>query len=178
MTDIKGLTLKGLEALLAQWGCSRFHAKQIFSWIYKKGVSNFQEMTNLPQGLRRRLTEEFYIFGLRLAKHLISADGTEKFLLELRGGDLIEAVVIPAAKRATACLSTQAGCKFGCSFCASGLGGFKVNLSAAEIIEQVLCIKKHSRQKKITHIVFMGSGEPLDNYDNFLKAIRIINSPE
>ncbi|MFH0763301.1 MAG: 23S rRNA (adenine(2503)-C(2))-methyltransferase RlmN [Candidatus Omnitrophota bacterium] len=178
MDDIKNFTLKELELLLKGWGAPGFCAGQIFSWIYKKGAADFQEMTNLPQELRRRLGEKFYIFGLQLAKHLVSTDGTEKFLLELRGGSLIEAVAIPAGKRVTVCISTQAGCKFACSFCASGLGGFKGNLSAGEIIEQVLYLKKHSRQKKITHIVFMGSGEPLDNYDNLLAAARIINSPE
>jgi 23S rRNA (adenine2503-C2)-methyltransferase len=178
MEDIKNLTLKELEQVLKGWGTPAFCAKEVFSWIYKKSVVNFQEMTNLSAQLRRRLRGEFYIFGLRPAEHLISADGTEKFLLELKGGDLIETVVIPAAKRATACISTQAGCKFGCGFCASGLGGFKDNLSAGEIIEQLLYIKKRSRQKKITHVVFMGSGEPLDNYDNLLGAVRIINSSE
>ncbi|MBL7210647.1 MAG: 23S rRNA (adenine(2503)-C(2))-methyltransferase RlmN [Candidatus Omnitrophica bacterium] len=178
MDDIKSLTLKELERILKEWGASAFHAKQIFSWIYKKGAADFEKMSNLPQQLRRRLGEKFYICGLQLAEHLVSGDGTEKFLFKLRNGNLVEAVVIPADKRITACISTQAGCRWACAFCASGLSGFKANLNTGEIIEQLLYLKGHFRQKRITHVVFMGTGEPLDNYDNLLKAARIINSPE
>lgn len=178
MEDIKKLTLSELEQVLKGWDSPAFYAGQIFSWIYKKGAADFEKMSNLPRELRRRLREEFYIFSLKLTEHLVSADGTEKFLFKLRNANLIEAVVIPADKRTTVCISTQAGCRWACVFCASGLSGFKVNLSSGEIIEQLLYLKGHSRQKKITHVVFMGTGEPLDNYDNLLKAARIINSPE
>lgn len=178
MSDLKELSLQQLGELLKGWGYDFFHARQVFSWIYKKGAASFREMSDLPQELRRRLEEEFYIFRMQPAEHLLSADGTEKFLFKLEGKGIVEAAVIPAAKRVTGCISTQAGCRFGCIFCASARGGSKKNLTCGEMIEQVLYLASHCRQKKITHLVFMGAGEPLDNYGNLLKAIRIINSPE
>lgn len=171
MQDIKELSLRELERTLKDCGQPHFHARQIFTWIYKKRVKDFAGMSDLPSGLRKRLKENFYLFSLRLIRRIQSIDGTEKSLFELRDRNLIEAVIIPTEKRITGCVSTQAGCKFRCSFCASGLSGFKRNLTTAEIIEQVM-------YHKLTHLVFMGIGEPLDNYDNVIKAIRIINSPE
>jgi 23S rRNA (adenine2503-C2)-methyltransferase len=178
MNNINGLTPKELEEILAEWNQPAFHAKQIFSWIYQKQIRGFESMTDLSPDLRRRLKENFYIHGIRLVKSLKSYDGTEKLLLELKDKNLIEAVTIPAEKRVTGCLSTQVGCKFSCRLCASGLLGFKRNLTSGEIIEETLCLKDNAQAKKLTHLVFMGIGEPLDNYDNVLKAIRIINSPE
>lgn len=133
-------------------------------------------MSDLPAGLRRRLKDNFYLFGLNLAKKIKSKDGTEKFLFELSDRNYIETVVIPTEKRVTVCISTQAGCKFACAFCASGLLGFKRNLTCAEIIEQILYLKNNCPARRLTHLVFMGIGEPLDNYDNVIRAIRIINS--
>jgi 23S rRNA (adenine2503-C2)-methyltransferase len=130
-------------------------------------------MSDLSRNLRKKLQSEFTIFDLAVAKRLKSADGTEKFLFKLEDGNFIEAVIIPAAKRVTACISSQAGCKYRCSFCASGVSGFRRNLSAGEISQEVLLLKKH---QPVTHIVFMGTGEPLDNYENVLRAIRLINS--
>lgn len=176
MRDIKELNLRELEGLLKGWQEPLFRARQIFAWIYEKGIKDFERMSDLPPDLRRKLKEEFYIFGFKLVEKLRSQDRTEKFLFELRDGNLVEGVVIPAEKRVTACISTQAGCKFACRFCASGLSGFKRDLTAGEIMEQVLYLKDYSQSKKLTHLVFMGTGEPLDNYDNVLKAIRIINS--
>lgn len=177
MQDIKDLNLSGLEELLRSWRSNSFHAKQIFSWVYKKGVQDFDQMTDLPLELRKRLKENFYLFGFNLAKLIISRDGTEKFLFALKDKNFIEAVSIPTEERITGCISTQAGCKFGCYFCASGLLGFKRDLTSGEILEEVLYLKNNSKNKKITHLVFMGTGEPLDNYDHVLGAIRIINSP-
>jgi 23S rRNA (adenine2503-C2)-methyltransferase len=176
--DIIGLTIKELEVSLADWQEERYHARQIFSWIYKKGARDFESMSDLPFDLRRRLKENFYFFGLKLSRVLKSSDGTEKILFELRDGNFIEAVAIPTEKRTTGCLSTQAGCRFSCRFCASGLLGFKRNLTTAEMIEEVLYLKNNAASGRLTHIVFMGIGEPLDNYDNVLGTIRIINSPE
>ena len=188
MQDIKELTLAELERALGSWGQPRFHARQIFSWVYKKGVKDFAEMSDLPADLRKRLKENFYLFSLRLIKLLQSSDGTEKFLFALKDGNLIEAVSIPTEKRITGCISTQVGCKFKCSFCASGLLGFKRNLTVPEMIEQAMqrkpphqfqhsaCVKENWCGGKPTHLVFMGMGEPLDNYENVIKAIRIINS--
>jgi len=177
MQDIKDFNLSELEELLRSWRSNSYHAKQIFSWIYQKGAQNFGQMSDLPLDLRKRLKENFYLFGFNLAKLLSSRDGTEKFLFALKDKNFIEAVSIPTGERITGCISTQAGCKFGCYFCASGLLGFKRNLTSGEILEEVLYLKNDSKAKKITHLVFMGTGEPLDNYEHVLGAIRIINSP-
>jgi len=176
--DISGLTIKDLEEVLVSWKVETFHAQQIFSWIYKKGAQDFNQMSDLPLDLRNRLKENFLLFSLKLIQILKSQDGTKKFLFELIDGSLIEAVTIPTEKRITGCISTQVGCKFTCGFCASGLLGFKRNLSYAEIVEEALYLKNHSSDNRLTHIVFMGIGEPLDNYANVLKSIRIINSRE
>jgi len=178
MQDIRGLSLEDLKNTLKEWGQPPFHTRQIFFWIYKRGIKDFAQMSDLSLELRNRLNEKFFLPDLKPAKALQSEDGTEKFLFQLKDGNLIEAVVIPSQERVTGCVSTQAGCKFACRFCASGLTGFKRNLSSAEIIEEVLYLKNHSAAKKLTHLVFMGTGEPLDNYDFVMKAIRIINSPE
>jgi len=177
MQDIKDLNLLELEELLRSWRSNSYHAKQIFSWIYQKGARDFDQMSDLPLDLRKRLKENFYLFSFNLAKLISSRDGTEKFLFALKDKNFIEAVSIPTEERITGCISTQAGCKFGCYFCASGLLGFKRDLTSGEILEEVLNLKNNSKNKKITHLVFMGTGEPLDNYDNVLRSIRIINSP-
>lgn len=176
MQDIKELTLEEVENLLTAWKQEGFHAQQIFSWIYKRGALDFDKMSDLPLGLRKRLKENFYLLNLKLIKKLKSQDDTEKFLFELKDKNLIEAVTIPTEKRITGCISTQVGCKFACRFCASGLLGFKRNLTSGEMIDEVLYLKNNSSGRRLTHLVFMGIGEPLDNYDNVIKAIRIINS--
>lgn len=178
MQNIKDLSLEELERVLKEWGEQAFRAKQIFSWIYKKGTKDFDRASDLPSHLIARLKENFYFSDLKLIRRLESSDGAEKFLFALKDGNLIEAVTIPAEKRITACISTQAGCKFKCFFCASGLFGFKRNLTCAEMIEQVMYLKNECKSHRITHLVFMGVGEPLDNYENVLKAVRIINSPQ
>lgn len=134
-------------------------------------------MSDLPEGLREKLKEEFSLTSLKPIKTLKSIDATEKFLFELKDKNFIEAVSIPAKDRVTGCVCAQVGCKYSCRFCASGTLGFKRNLTCGEILDEALYLKNKSSAKKLTHIVFMGTGEPLDNYDNVLKAIRIINSP-
>jgi 23S rRNA (adenine2503-C2)-methyltransferase len=176
--NIKELTFEELKNLLREWGEPAFCAKQIFSWIYKKGADDFDQMSNLALALRKRLKENFCLSSLKLIQASESHDGTEKFLFALQDKNLIEAVIIPAKERITGCVSTQAGCKFKCLFCASGLLGLKRNLTQGEIIEQVLYLKNKCQDEKLTNLVFMGTGEPLDNYDNVMKAIRIINSSE
>jgi len=192
MQDIKELGLKELEEKLLSWSGPKYHAKQIFAWIYQKGAYEFNSMSDLPASLRKTLGKEFYIFGLGLADLQKSSDGTTKLLFELKDGNLIEAVNIPMAKRTpgligkagarrcavTGCISSQAGCKFACEFCASGLKGFKRNLTSGEILDEVLYLKNSLRDIQLTHVVFMGTGEPLDNYENVLKAVRIINSAD
>lgn len=179
MTDIRNYSLEELEGMLAQWHKPLYHAKQVFPWMYQKGVLSFDEMTNLSLDLREKLKGSFVLKELKLEKLLKSVDGTQKFIFRLEDGNLIESVLIPAEGRKTACLSTQVGCRYSCKFCASGLLGFKRNLDTWEILAQILQITSATHRGsagKVSHIVFMGCGEPLDNYDNVLKAIRIINS--
>jgi len=177
MQDIKELSLKELEGKLLSWGSPKYQAQVIFNWIYQKGAYEFSRMSNLPVSLRKALTEEFSILGLALADLQESRDGTTKFLFELADKNLVEAVNIPAAKRITGCISSQVGCKFGCNFCASAVKGFKRNLTRGEILDEVLYLKNNLSAGQLSHIVFMGTGEPLDNYENVLSAIRLINSP-
>jgi 23S rRNA (adenine2503-C2)-methyltransferase len=174
--DIKNFSFEELKEFLQSQNQKIFHATQIFSWTYKRGVEAFDLMSDLSLELRNILKNNFYFSELKAKEIKKSHDSTEKFLLELEDGSFIESALIPTEKRNTICLSTQVGCRFCCKFCASAIGGFKRNLSTAEIISQVLFIKKHASDKRITHIVLMGTGEPLDNYENVLKAIRIFNS--
>jgi len=177
MQDIKELNLKELQDKLIVLKGQKYYALEIFNWIYRKGSYEFSKMSNLPVVLRKNLADEFYVLGLELAGLEESSDGTTKFLFALKNKDLVEAVSIPAAHRLTGCISSQVGCKFACNFCASGLMGFKRNLSRGEILDELLYLKNNVKDAKLTHVVFMGTGEPLDNYENVLSAIRIINSP-
>jgi len=176
--DIRDLSLEELTAHFKSVGIEPFRAQQIFQWIYQKGAWSFEAMSNLSQELRERLKTEFILQPNNIDKKLKSEDGTTKFLFDLHDHEKIESVLIPTATRTTACISTQAGCKFGCRFCASGIGGWKRNLTAAEIIVQVLHVKEEALMHKrpLSNIVFMGTGEPLDNFANLMKAIRTINS--
>ena len=176
--DIKNISYDKLVEYLQSIESRAFHADQIYDWFYKKGATRFKQMTNLPLNLRRRLEEEFLSADLTVLKKQVSSDGTTKFLFELQDKEKIETVFIPTSKRGTLCVSTQVGCKYGCRFCASGIEGFARNLTCAEIISQVLYVKNAKEENNITHIVFMGVGEPLDNYDHLMRAIRNINSPK
>ena len=171
--DIKNFTLEELIKVLEKGKFPKFYAKQIFIWIYEKRVEDFYLMTDLSKENRDVLQSMFYFSNLELLKEETSADGTKKFLFGLEDGLSIEAVFIPEVKRSTLCLSTQVGCKFKCSFCESGKKGFKRNLKVSEIINQYLFIADKIRSDKITNIVFMGIGEPLDNFDNTTKTIKI-----
>ncbi len=173
MRNIKELSLSELGVALKEWGAPKYLAQEIFSWIYKKGIQDFSRMSNISLEDRKRLKDNFSLVTLKLIKKSVSIDGTEKFLFGLEDGNSIEAVIIPAKERLTGCISTQAGCKFSCRFCASGVLGFKRNLTCAEMLDEVLYLES---SHKLTHIVFMGTGEPLDNYDNVIKGIKIINS--
>jgi len=176
--DIKDFDLSELEDKFESLGVKPFHARQIYSWMYKRGVFDFNYMSDIPRELKEKLSRGFYILSLRLLKDFKSKDGTIKLLLGLKDRNCIEAVAIPGGERVTGCISSQVGCKYGCSFCASGKLGFKRNLSVGEIIEEVVYLKDRILENRLTHLVFMGTGEPLDNYDNVIKAIRILNSPQ
>lgn len=176
--EIKNLSFEELKQYLFSIGEKAYRAKQIFFWLYQKNVPNFHQMTDLSWELRENFTEKFLFNRLKLIEKKISPkDQTQKFLFQLQDDNLIEAVLIPRINRLTACLSTQVGCRFRCSFCASGKAGFIRNLMPAEMVNQLLSISQDLPSQKITHVVFMGMGEPLDNYANLIKAIRIINHP-
>jgi 23S rRNA (adenine2503-C2)-methyltransferase len=174
--DIRNLRLEELKIKLDEWGELSYRAAQIFDWVYKKGAASFDGFTDLPKGLRRRLEENFSLRPLALAGQVISRDRTEKFLFKLADENFIETVLIPAGQRKTLCLSTQVGCKFACVFCASGRAGFKRNLLSSEILGQILFLRDRL-SVRLTNFVFMGMGEPLDNYENVVQAVRIMNDP-
>lgn len=178
MKDIRGLSLEDLAGELESVQVEAFRAAQIFKWVYQGGAEDFAAMSDLPKELRERLDGDFDFRPLAEAEKLVSSDGTTKFLFDLADHEKIESVLIPTENRTTACISTQAGCKFGCRFCASGIGGWKRHLNCAEIVAQILRVKKEAEgfKRPLSNIVFMGTGEPLDNFDNLMKAVRIINS--
>lgn len=175
--DIRGLLPNELEDFVIVNGHKRFRAKQVFSWLYKD-IKSFRDMTNVPKALISILEENFKIGSLTLADRQISKmDGTQKFLFELDDGNQIESVFMKYKYGNTVCISTQAGCRMGCKFCASGLLGLSRNLTASEILSQVIDISKITGEK-ISNIVLMGTGEPLDNYVNVSKFLRIIHHPD
>jgi len=173
--DLKNFSLDALISYLAANRYPGYHAQQVLSWIYQKKAEDFSRMSNIPIALRKKLQSDFYLSALGLIKKLASNDGTRKYLFELEDKNTIESVLIPHKGRNTICLSTQVGCKYGCRFCASGAFGFARNLNQAEILNQILSISDDIKDK-ISNIVFMGMGEPLDNYDALLSSIRIINA--
>ena len=174
--DIKNISKDELIKELVRIDEKPYRATQIFRWLYKAGVKSFDEMTDLNKELREKLKERFHITKIvTLDSKRSLYDGTTKYLLKLEDSHTIESVLLPEDERTTLCLSSQVGCKFGCSFCASALFGFVRNLKASEILDEVLFIKTHNKDRTITNIVFMGIGEPLDNYNNVIRAIRILN---
>jgi 23S rRNA (adenine2503-C2)-methyltransferase len=175
--DIKDLALDELAGEIQSLGEPAFRAKQIFAWLYQRGKTTFGEFSDVSRGLRDKLDEGYFIGRLEAVERLRSRDKVQKFLFRLGDGPHVETVLIPSGTRRTVCLSTQAGCKYGCSFCASGLGGFKRNLTPSEITGQVLFVKDVLGEEP-TNLVFMGMGEPLDNFDNVAKAVRIMNAAE
>ncbi|MGF1656438.1 MAG: 23S rRNA (adenine(2503)-C(2))-methyltransferase RlmN [Verrucomicrobiales bacterium] len=178
-----GLDLEQLQTLVAELGEPLFRAKQLAHWLYQKRSHNYEELKNLPATFRAALGERFTVRSLSVVRHQGSADTTQKFLLRLADGRLIESVLIPASPalygersdRLTLCISTQVGCAYGCKFCASGLKGWTRDLQASEIVEQILLVEEVS-QSKVSNLVFMGMGEPLANYENWLHAVKILNA--
>lgn len=176
--DIKSFNNEELAEWVRENSLPAFRAKQIFSWLHKSGVSDFSEMSNVSKDLRNKLSEEFYISSCEIENKYVSAiDGTVKYLFRLSDGEFLETVIMKYKYGYTICVSSQVGCKMGCRFCASTLAGFKRNLTAGEIESQL-----HSAQKdlgiRISHIVLMGIGEPLDNFDNVLRFIENVNSED
>jgi len=182
--DIKSVLLNELQGDVRDLAEPSYRAGQITDWLYKKRVDSIEKMTDLPQSLRERFAEKFSFSKIDVVRVLGSRDTTRKFLFRLSDANLIESVLIPASAalygeksdRRTICISTQVGCAYGCKFCASGLEGFSRNLRANEIIDQIIAIERVSGEK-IDNIVFMGMGEPLANFENVMRAIRIVNAP-
>jgi len=178
--NIMALPPEQLGALLSGLGHPAYRAGQILVWLYKKGVLSFAEMTDLPKSLRRQLSEFAEIGFLELASRQVSGDGTEKYLFALADAQTVETVVLPYDIGCSACISTQVGCKMGCMFCASGLPGFSRNLSAAEIMAQVLRVKKElsAQSRELKSLVLMGSGEPLDNFTAIVAFLEAVQDPQ
>ena len=175
MTDINSLTYEQLNNVISKLGQPKFRAKQIFTWLHKNGVTSFDEMTNVSKALREKLCENYYISTCEIEdKYVSKIDDTVKYLFKLNDGEYIESVIIKYKYGYTICVSSQVGCKMGCTFCASTLAGFKRNLTSGEIEAQL-----HSAQKdwkiKISHIVVMGISEPLDNFDNVINFLYNVN---
>jgi len=204
-TDIKSLTREEIEVQFKSWNESDFRVTQLLGWLYAHRVTSWDAMTNLPKSLREKLRDHSSLQILELARKQGSGDTTQKFLWKLADGQFIESVLIPAnpalygdaSDRHTLCISTQVGCAYGCKFCASGLEGWKRNLGVHEIVEQVLAVERESCKLKVegcklstnqpatfnrqpatvNNIVVMGMGEPLANYENLIKALKILNAP-
>jgi 23S rRNA (adenine2503-C2)-methyltransferase len=198
--DIKSLTRDELAARFKEWGEPAYRVDQVMDWLYRRRVAAWEEMTNLPKPLRQRLAEAYSLHAHVLVRKQGARDTTQKFLWRLADGALIESVLIPAnpslfgeaSDRHTLCVSTQVGCAYGCRFCASGLDGWKRHLAPHEIVEQVVATERwHDAQPEemqradgspktdrlVNNLVIMGMGEPLANYDNLLKALRLLNAP-
>jgi 23S rRNA (adenine2503-C2)-methyltransferase len=204
--DIKSLSREELVAQFRAWSQPAFRVPQLLDWLYRRRVTDWDAMSNLPVALRGKLKAEYALHALELVRQQGSRDSTRKFLWRLGDQALIESVLIPAnpalygeaSDRHTLCLSTQVGCAYGCKFCASGLNGWKRNLGAEEIVEQLLAVERLSSAESrgsreaetisssrpstfdarpVDNLVIMGMGEPLANYDNLLKALRILNAP-
>ena len=175
--DILSLLPEELEAELAALGQPRFRAGQVFQWL-SRGVRSFEGMTNLSKELREELESRFYLYEPKvLSKQVSAMDGTVKYLWELSDGNAVETVVMSYKHGNTVCVSSQVGCRQGCAFCASTIGGLVRNLHASEILDEVLFSELDSG-KKISNIVLMGIGEPLDNFDNVMRFLELVNHPK
>ena len=197
LPDIKSLLKSELEGQLGCWGEPAYRAGQVLQWLYGQRVTDWGQMKNLPANLRAQLQETYSLSTLALVRKEGSQDTTQKFLWRLHDGNLVESVLIPAnpalygdaSDRHTLCVSTQVGCAYGCRFCASGLDGWKRNLGAEEIIEQVLAVERWAKSgaadapaaskdgRLINNLVIMGMGEPLANYANLIKGLNALNAP-
>lgn len=174
---ISSYTLKGLTALMKELGQPAFRAKQIFHWLHQKLVTEFSAMTDQPKALLAKLEEGYYIAAPAIVRRQQSKDGTVKYLFALEDGNCIETVIMRYHYGVTACVSSQVGCRMGCRFCASTQAGRVRNLEAGEIAGQIYAAQKDIGER-ISHIVLMGIGEPLDNFDNVMDFLSIISSPD
>ncbi len=181
MIEFCSLLPAQLKKAFKDKGLPTYRAQQLLEWVYKKGVLDYDKMTNLPQALRSELEKSMLLPALKRENVLESSDKeTTKFLFKLKGGELVETVLIRSGGRRTVCISSQVGCPARCAFCASGKQGLIRNLSAAEIVEQVLQVNLYLKEKNesVSHLVFMGMGEPLENLEAVLQALKIFLSPD
>ena len=175
--DLLGMTKQQLTNEMESQGWPAYRARQIFQWLHR-GAKHYDEMTNIPKTARTELERNYMITAIEQVKKQVSSlDGTSKYLYKLHDGELIESVLMNYHHGSSACISTQVGCAMGCAFCASGQEGLTRNLTAAEMVDQILAMKA-DQQKRISHVVLMGSGEPLQNLKDVVELIRIINEPE
>lgn len=175
-TDIKSLNFDELKEEITGLGEKSFKAGQIYSWLHKKWVNDFDEMTDISKDLREKLKKNYDIYNCSIEKKLVSVyDDTVKYLFKLHDGELIESVVMKYKYGYTICVSSQVGCKMGCTFCASGIAGFVRNLAPSEILSQIYAAQK-DLNIRISHIVMMGVGEPLDNFENVMKFLDLVSN--
>ena len=172
--DIKSLTLPELTEVLTGMGEKAFRAKQLYQWMHQKLATGYDEMTNLPASLRETLKERFWYASLDIVQVQESKiDGTRKYLFALRDGNVVESVWMQYKHGNSVCISSQVGCRMGCRFCASTLDGLERNLTPSEMLEQIYAITRHTGQR-VSNVVVMGTGEPLDNYDNLLQFLHLL----
>lgn len=177
MTDLKSLLPNELEEYVLALGEPKFRAGQLFQWL-AKGAESFEQMSNLPKAFREKLSADGYVNTLALLKKQTSAeDGTVKYLWRLRDGNAVETVLMRYRHGNSVCISSQVGCRQGCAFCASAIGGLVRNLTASEMLDEVMYSQRDSGEK-ISNIVIMGIGEPLDNFENVTRFLRLVNRPE
>jgi len=179
--DIKQLGKEELIDFFVQNGDKKFRASQVYDWLWKKNVTSFDEMTNLSKATREFLEKHFYFRKVRVTHKHVSSDKTIKLGFTLQDGYVVEGVLIPAGKRMTACISSQVGCALDCKFCATGKLGFSRDLTAGEIVDQVVAIDSIAQEEyncPLSNIVYMGMGEPLKNYENVMESIRLITSDD
>ncbi|MDD5243185.1 MAG: 23S rRNA (adenine(2503)-C(2))-methyltransferase RlmN [Syntrophorhabdaceae bacterium] len=179
MKSFFGFTLPELEKAIGASGKEKYRARQLYRWVYNQGILDFDEMTNIPKSLRKIFKDTFSTDLLQVKEALVSKDGSKKFAFSAEDGHIIESVLIPEKDRNTLCVSTQVGCRMGCRFCVTGRMGFKRNLDVHEIVGQVVAVKEDLKKgsgERITNIVLMGMGEPVDNLDNVMPALDIIKN--
>lgn len=174
--DLRSLSHEELLTLVTELGWPSFRAKQVEDWLWKHHVSSFDEMTNVPAALRKQLAERGALGDVSEVTRQVSNDGSRKYLIEYADGTRAECVGMPTRNRLAVCVSTQAGCRMGCVFCATGMGGFSRSLTATEMFDQVTHVADDF-QTRVSSVVMMGQGEPFNNYDNVLAALRMLNSP-
>lgn len=173
-TPLTGHSTTELREFVASLGEKPFRGQQLSSWIYTKAAANFDEMADLPKAFREKLAEVSTVHPLTVADHRKSTDGVDKLLVHNGDQQVYECVLLPYAERVSCCISSQVGCPMGCTFCATGLGGFDRDLTAGEIVAQYLLLQRIS-PRRVSHVVFMGMGEPLLNFDNVVKALRLLH---